>query len=120
MGYMKHNAIVVTSYDDKLIEEARREAERCMPGLVSPLVESITNGYTSFFVAPDGSKEGWAESDNGDIRRDKFTEWLASKAFKDGSTPLEWCEVFYGDDDKKSGVVHDAWHEPTAGEARDA
>ncbi len=34
------------------------------------------NGYLSFFVAPDGSKEGWSESQNGDEAREKLTLWL--------------------------------------------
>lgn len=97
MGYMVHHAIVVTSSITELIEEAQREAFRIFGTLVTPIVESNVNGYRSFLVAPDGSKEGWDESDLGDRRRSRFVAWLRSKYYSDGSSSLKWVEVQYGD-----------------------
>jgi hypothetical protein len=76
---------------------------------ISYMVKSRVNGYTSFLVSPDGSKEGWAESEEGDNRRATFIEWLRSKRYEDGSSPYSWAEVLYGDDDQQAAIVaHDA------------
>ncbi|MGG3872975.1 hypothetical protein [Brevibacillus laterosporus] len=67
MGTIKHNAIVVTDADyamDKL-ELVHKKAQELFSSLVSPIIKSNSNGYQSFFVAPDGSKEGWEESMRG-------------------------------------------------------
>ena len=108
MGYMRYHAIVVSSWNDTLLHEARAEAVRIFavlnaefgsapaqpPSLIMP---SSTNGIGTFLVPPDGSKEGWPESDAGNKRRDEFVAWLNSKVYDDGSTSLRWVEVQYGD-----------------------
>lgn len=65
MGYMRHHAIVVTTYTD---DHARLALGKALElGMsCSDVVASPVNGYLSFFVAPDGSKEGWARSKEGD------------------------------------------------------
>ena len=37
--------------------------------LVSEIKNSIVNHYASFFIFPDGSKEGYDASDDGDVIR---------------------------------------------------
>ena len=58
MGYIRHNAVIVTAagYDEALqaLERAHRKAQELFGPLVTPVVESVINGYRSFFVAPDG------------------------------------------------------------------
>ena len=114
MGYMRHHAIIVTNWHSEkdtyqprgaaTIEDAHREAIRI--GLrPTPVTDPVTNGYRTFFVPPDGSKEGWEESEAGDSRRDEFVEWLEKQTYDDGSTPLDWAEVQYGDDDGHQYVV---------------
>ena len=56
-------------------------------------------------VAPDGSKEGWAESDAGDRARDLIVQVLKSYSYKDGSSPLKWVEVMFGDDEGRAAIV---------------
>ena len=68
MGYNVEHAIVVTSWDNKLLAKAHKKANEIFPE-VSERVPHITNGGASFLVPPDGSKEGWEESDAGDVRR---------------------------------------------------
>lgn len=107
MGYMRHNAIVVTSYQHELLEQAHAVAV----GLgmsVSVITSEVTNGYRSFLVAPDGSKEGWYQSDIGDEQRAKLAAWLTGQAYEDGSTPIEWVEVQFADDYLESAVVRDS------------
>lgn len=107
MGFMSHNAIIVTSWEPEHLAIAHAKAtevfEQChMEQLVSPAVGSIINGYHSFFVAPDGSKEGWVASGDGDRCRDEFVAWMASVA---DDVYLSWAEVQYGNDDRISLLV---------------
>ena len=98
MGYMRHHAIIVTSWSDNHIQKARRKALD-LHMLITPNIESNINGYQSFFIPPDGSKEGWEESDGGDKKRDQFVEWLNTQRTEDGGTYLKWAEVQYGDEE---------------------
>jgi hypothetical protein len=107
VGYMRHHAIVVTSYGPNYINEARKEAIT-LGMTVTEIVESPINAYWSFMVCPDGSKEGWSDSDDGDFQRSAFVGYLRAQTFGDDSTPLDWVEVFYGDDEMEVGIVADA------------
>lgn len=113
MGYIRdHVIVVVACYGDHL-ERAHAEARRTFEW-VSPISPETINGSQSFFVPPDGSKEGWAESDSGDKRRDAFVGWLKAQAYEDGSSPLKWAEVIVSDDDYQLGVPRsyvDSWRE---------
>jgi len=106
MGYIRHHTIVVTSWNQKKILKAHNKAIEIFNGSTSNIVESNFNMYYSFFVAPDGSKEGWTESKIGDDRRKKFIDWLNSKAYSDGSNALQFAELFYGDDDGNSKIIN--------------
>jgi hypothetical protein len=35
----------------------------------TPIMHSPVNGYKTFFIPPDGSKEGWGPSNDGDEER---------------------------------------------------
>lgn len=59
MGYVKHNSIIVTDYKDDRIITIHKKARKMFGVHVSDIVASELNGYCSFFIAPDGSKEGW-------------------------------------------------------------
>ena len=113
MGYIAHRTIIVTSFDitwdePKLAETARKKAiEIFGEGLVSDMVDSVINGYKSFFVAPDGSKEGWPESDEGDVKREEFKKWLREQAYDDGSNHYDWAEFRYGGDERELATIVD-------------
>ena len=103
MGYMRHHAIVVTSISDDLIKKANAKALGLFgPGGVSTILPPQNNGYMTFIVPPDGSKEGWPESDKGDDLREAFIEWLREQYYEDGGTSLSWAEVQYGDDEDEA------------------
>ena len=77
--------------------------------MVSDIVESKINGYVSFFIAPDGSKEGWDASDLGDSRRKEFIDWSKNvdiEGEKDGDTYFKYAEVMYGDDNGEAEIVN--------------
>jgi len=73
---------------------------------VSDITPITSNGYRSFFVAPDGSKEGWQESFDGDKARDEIVKALDSfKDPDDNSTSVEYVEVQFGDDNHDNRVL---------------
>ena len=108
MGYIRHNAIVVTSWKREAVEAAVAEARRIGLEVIGPSAEVI-NGYSSALICPDGSKEGWWDSSEGDEKRAMFREWTETLRHEDGSSPLEWCEVAYGNDDRNATVCHGEW-----------
>lgn len=103
MGYIRHHAIVCTSWSLKRLEAAR---VRCLElgANVTEVVRGSINEYHSFMVGPDGSKEGWQESDAGDERREKIKAALR-EGYADGGTYIEWIEVQYGDENHDSRIV---------------
>ena len=109
MGYISHHAIVVTDdgYGD-FIDKAHAYAVELFGPLVSGIITSKVNGNRSFFVAPDGSKEGWDDSDIGDIDRGRLITYLRTFEYEDYSTPLAWVEVQYGDDDLETVIIADS------------
>jgi hypothetical protein len=99
MGYMRHHAIIVTGWNEEALKEVHSEASKIFPK-ISNIVEGTINGYSSFLIPPDGSKEGWEESKEGDERRSKFISWLiTSKGY------LRWVEVQYGDEDGDNRII---------------
>lgn len=101
---MRHHTIVVTSWNEDLIEKAHNKAEEIF-SWVSPLSPRKVNGYISFFIPPDGSKEGWSESVEGDINRKTFLDWCDEQAYDDGSNAIDYVECFFGDSEYESGIV---------------
>jgi len=108
MGYMRHHCIVVTSWNEKLLEEAHTVAKEFFqvtpnPGFpdkkISEITPSSINGYASFLIAPDGSKEGWNTSDKGNEARDNFIAWIKSKL------SIDWVEIQYGDDERETKIT---------------
>ena len=90
MGIIQHDAIVIVSGNAAHIEEARDFA--VSTGLaVSEMSPVLINGYQSFCVFPDGSKEGWEDSDRGDESRRAILEWLAEY------NSFQWAAVSVGE-----------------------
>lgn len=110
MSWMRHHAVLVTSNDES-VERARRDAVQlarthCFPvDAVSPLSPPVVNGYRSFAVFPDGSKEGWDDSDAGDAFRVALADRLNRYRYEDGSSGLKWCVVQYGDENDQNRMV---------------
>jgi hypothetical protein len=99
MGYMRHHCIVVTGDNDKKLEEAHKKASEIFLA-VTPIISSQINGYANFFVPPDGSKEWWADSDAGDIRRQSFVEYLREQH------TLDWVELQYADEEGDNRIIN--------------
>lgn len=67
--------------------------------MVSPLIPSVANGYHTLFIAPDGSKEGWGESNDCNKRR---AEFIAKLQELPDQWLLDWYVVCYGGDDRET------------------
>jgi len=114
MGYMRHHGIMITGSDlheDSLFNKdnyltisiVHEKAKQIFPEkLVSDLQMSVMNAYKSFAIFPDGSKEGWSDSDEGENRRDAFIKWIQgdtrSRSF------IDWVEIQYGDDERMTRI----------------
>jgi hypothetical protein len=111
MGYIRHDAIVVTSWDEKLIAKAHEFAEK-VGNNVTNIVGPLTNGYCTFTIVPDGSKEGWDTSYEGDESRERFLAWAEEQRYEDNSSSLSWVHISYGSDDWKAEVVKSVYDTP--------
>lgn len=88
---IRHDAIIVTCQNG--VELATHRQLACDLGLdCSEIVCSKMNGYLSFMIAPDGSKEGWDASDAGDDAR---AAWVK---FADERGEVDFIHVWYGGD----------------------
>lgn len=113
MGYIRHHAIVVTGHDkwsigDNLpdIHEAHAAALEAGCTVVTDVAGPGVNGYSSFLVGPDGSKEGWDSSDAGDCARGRFIAWLRERG---QGGYYSWAEVVLGSDDEEALIERHAW-----------
>lgn len=99
MGYLKHHAIVVTSWNKNHLYFAFHKAcEIFSSKNISNVVGPLINGQSSFMIAPDGSKEGWEESDIGDVLRKRFMDW-AGNIGQEESPFFDAVEVCFGGDE---------------------
>lgn len=86
MGTIQHHAIFVCGYEDhvqdahnmarQVFAEHGEPTEPQRASLVTPIIPAQVNGYAAFFVAPDGSKEGWTGSDDCNDARAALVKWL--------------------------------------------
>lgn len=104
---IRHHIVVVTVHDPKLAENLRKQISELYKKnmeakngfqLISPVVPSLINNYHTFFIAPDGSKEGYDLSDDGDRIRTQVVALLDSYKTEDGTFPVSYVELYYGDD----------------------
>lgn len=108
MGHVVHHAIVITSWDEKPLMQVYQTCAN-VGAQVTEIVRSRMNGYSTFVVTPDGSKSGWDEDAVGDAQREAIIAVCRKQRYEDGSSPLEWVEVSYGNDDNEAQVVHHEW-----------
>lgn len=103
MGHVIHHAIIATTYDLTKAQELYRFCRDI--GASVNMVTSNINKYETVFIGPDGSKTGWADSDEGDKRRAAIKEKLKAYAHEDGSNPFDWVELSYSSDDVHAEIV---------------
>ena len=96
MSQIFYHSIVVTSRDQILLEKTHKRAKQLFGILVTPIMLSIINRCFTYFISPDGSKEGWDLSNTYNDLRKEFTDYLKSFTYDDGSTSIKYCEFCYG------------------------
>lgn len=107
MGYIRHQAIVVTGRDNSAhggtncIGVARGRAV-ALGLLCSEIVAGGVNGYLSFLIAPDGSKEGRKTSDDFENLR---AEWI--RQTRESESCVDWALVSFGGDDAELAHLED-------------
>lgn len=104
MGDTLHHAIVVTSWSGPDIDRAAGKARELGCTVIGPS-KPQTNGYRTFCVVPDGSKEGWDTSNEGDTRRDQFVEWMNAQRNEEGGYVCDWFEASFGYPDENAEVT---------------
>lgn len=120
MGYFRHHAIVVTGWGD-YVEKAHDVAKAMFRVKASPLenhpicpvtdlTDEVVNGYRSFAIMPDGSKEGWDTSDQGEEVRADYVTWLRK------TDEVDWAEVQLGDEEHDNRVTAHSRDEHYTGE----
>lgn len=104
MGQVTHHAIIATTHDLTKAQELYRFCRDI--GAAVNMVTSNINKYETVFIGPDGSKSGWADSDEGDKRRAAIKERLNEYSYDDGSSPFDWVELRYSSDVDEGAETH--------------
>lgn len=96
MGVINHDCIIATTWDKDAMERLIASAKNWG---IKPLMVTPPNqfGYLTALLPPDGSKEGWQDSDIGDNSRASFIALIESFNYEDGSSPFSWVEISYGE-----------------------
>lgn len=101
MGYVAHHAVLVTADAYVLEREWMPDVDEFkanLPGNWGSLItgphRGIINDYVTWVFLPDGSKEGWPDSDDGDRHRQHFADLFALR-YEDESTPFNVVLVGY-------------------------
>ena len=94
MGIIHHHAMIITGHGRHPRLADARQFAVSLGMLVSEIGESSINDYAHFAVFPDGSKEGWEESEVGDQHRSSLRQWMASQP---EPWRLRWAEVSFGE-----------------------
>ena len=81
MGYEAQKLLVVSCWQAEQLAVAHEMAVQHFgkwAQLVTPIMGPFVNQRASFFVAPDGSKEGWDSSDDVDYALERYLDWLTN------------------------------------------
>ena len=97
MSHVVHSAILVTGMIESHLTMAYNEAKRLGLHIIGPS-DPMINGYRTFIVQSNGSKDGWEEGDEDQVMRDRFEQWLITQTLPDSPVVLEWCRISYGYD----------------------
>lgn len=99
MGYINDEAIIVTGHSADALSEPMRRARDLGLSCTDVAVHNINSG-ASFLIVPDGSKEGWSDSDRGDERRAAWIKWARETG------GFRWVHVSYDDEGDCDVVSH--------------
>lgn len=112
MGYVAHDAVIVTTSDCRPgglpdIDAFRASLPEEFQQLVIGPIPAVTNGYVSYAFLPDGSKSGWGTDMQGDDYRAGFAA-LFNQRYSDGTSSDAAVEVTFGGDHRSEHDTPDA------------
>lgn len=114
MTNIKHHAIIVTSNEKQQLEAVRKKAielyDQFMEAnkgrtLVGQITIGLINNFYSFMITPDGSKEGYDVSEDGDLVRKKICDFIDSLKNTKGYNSVRFVEVSFGSDDGFAEII---------------
>jgi hypothetical protein len=124
MGRMEHDAVVIATHEARPgglpdLDAFRASIPEEYRALIVGPVVTTYNGHVMYAMLPDGSKEGWPASDQGDEIRERFKA-LFRQRYADGGSHDDWLHVRFGDPDEGDRIVErhrlsrrqPQWHEP--------
>lgn len=128
MGYLRHKAIVAVvplwlrkdnSTEHPYPGEPDVEAFRAsLPELWRPLVvgpvDAVVNGSRMYCFLPDGSHEGYCETEEGDKYRKQFRE-LFAQVDEDGESLIDVVSIIFGGDEPGQGLQPEILVETSSG-----
>lgn len=99
MGLIQHNAVIATTWSDERFNAVMGWLNNLPAEHRSLFVfaKGLVNSYQTIVLAPDGSKEGWDTSGEGDKLRAAFIARLREDDYGDGSNPWDFVDVAYGE-----------------------
>lgn len=105
MGLIQHHAVLATTWSEDEVSRIRKWVDEIAlrgVGGYDPRSRFLfgdrqINGFVTVVLAPDGSNEGWDDSDFGDTIRYEFIQAIRLAEYDDGSSPWDWIEVGYGE-----------------------
>ncbi len=108
MSHVEHQAICITSWDDKRLADCHKRIKAIGLQITDTTFEA-TNGYKSFFVTPCGSKAGWPEARSHLDNIACALDIINSFACEDGSNCIEFHVAVYGDHGGVSNMNKAPW-----------
>lgn len=113
MGYMAHHAVLVHDWQSgsgnpERVAAFREGLPEEWAALVVGPINTVMNGAKVYAFLPDGSKEWWPASDEGDRLRDAFVALFAGTyadvaIVRFGGDEPDLAEVRMADDDGEDG-----------------
>lgn len=99
MGTINNNAVIASTEMKDEVERIRKYIDglKAFEKSLFLFSDEAINGKVTVVMVPDGSKEGWSESDVGDESRAAFIKELEKTNYKDGSSSWQFIEVGFGD-----------------------
>ena len=119
MGYDKHETVMAITRDGSSFDRAARTLQKRVGATLrnkrrGPLHRHFIplNGWVVWTLFPDGSKEGWPDSDDGDKLRTEFVDLFATAGRAEG-----FYACFAGDEvsERQRGHVKTKHFKWTAG-----
>ncbi|MDX2195794.1 MAG: hypothetical protein NW207_05205 [Cytophagales bacterium] len=115
MKNIKHHTIIVTCQEKAETENIRnqivalyKQKMEVKTGhkLITPIFESLINSFFTFYIIPDGSKEGYDASEDGDILRQEVYSLLLTYKSQHPHIYIAYAELSYGGDNEAPKIIN--------------